>query len=178
MNQEIGIDIHILLILCIQQITNKDTAVELRELYSMLRGDLNGTHTNGRQSKKQGTYVYLQLIHSAVQQKLTLSSNYSVRHSVVADSASPRTVAHQAPLSMGFSRQEHWSGLPFPSPVKQLYSYKKIFKRAQLENTTSNFMLTNLTSQKKQTHSSKTTNYPTPAKMKQMIKDFEFIKNI
>ena len=26
------------------------------------------------------------------------------------------TVAHQPPLSMGFSRQEHWSGLPFPSP--------------------------------------------------------------
>ena len=28
----------------------------------------------------------------------------------------PWTVAHQAPLSLGFSRQEHWSGLPFPSP--------------------------------------------------------------
>ena len=28
----------------------------------------------------------------------------------------PWTVAHQAPLSMGFSRQEYWSGLPFPSP--------------------------------------------------------------
>ena len=26
------------------------------------------------------------------------------------------TVAHQTPLSMGFSRQEHWSGLPFPPP--------------------------------------------------------------
>ena len=26
------------------------------------------------------------------------------------------TVAHQTPLSMGFSRQEYWSGLPFPSP--------------------------------------------------------------
>ena len=26
------------------------------------------------------------------------------------------TVAHQAPLSMGFSRQEYWGGLPFPSP--------------------------------------------------------------
>ena len=26
------------------------------------------------------------------------------------------TVAHQAPWSMGFSRQEYWSGLPFPSP--------------------------------------------------------------
>ena len=28
----------------------------------------------------------------------------------------PWTVAHQAPLSMGFSRQEYWSGLPLPSP--------------------------------------------------------------
>ena len=28
----------------------------------------------------------------------------------------PWTVAHQAPLSMGFSRQEYWSGLPFPIP--------------------------------------------------------------
>ena len=27
-----------------------------------------------------------------------------------------RTVVHQAPLSMGFSKQEYWSGLPFPSP--------------------------------------------------------------
>ena len=30
--------------------------------------------------------------------------------------ATPWTVAHRAPLSMGFSRQEYWSGLPFPSP--------------------------------------------------------------
>ena len=29
---------------------------------------------------------------------------------------SPWTVAHQAPLSMGFPRQDYWSGLPFPSP--------------------------------------------------------------
>ena len=36
--------------------------------------------------------------------------------SVVSDSVTPRTAAHQAPLSMGFSRQEHWSRLPFPSP--------------------------------------------------------------
>ena len=27
--------------------------------------------------------------------------------------------AHQAPLSVGFSRQEHWSGLPFPSPMQE-----------------------------------------------------------
>ena len=31
--------------------------------------------------------------------------------------ATPQTAAHQAPLSLGFSRQEHWSGLPFPSPM-------------------------------------------------------------
>ena len=30
--------------------------------------------------------------------------------------ATPWTVAHQAPLSMGFFRQEYWSGLPFPPP--------------------------------------------------------------
>ena len=30
--------------------------------------------------------------------------------------ATPWTVAHQAPLSMGFSTQEYWSGLPFPFP--------------------------------------------------------------
>ena len=36
--------------------------------------------------------------------------------SVMSDSKTPWTVAHQAPLSMGFPRQEYWSGLPFPSP--------------------------------------------------------------
>ena len=36
--------------------------------------------------------------------------------SVVSNSVNPWTAAHQAPLSIGFSRQEHWSGLPFPSP--------------------------------------------------------------
>ena len=30
--------------------------------------------------------------------------------------ATPWTVAHQAPLCMGFSRQDYWSGLPFPTP--------------------------------------------------------------
>ena len=30
--------------------------------------------------------------------------------------ATPQTIAYQAPPSMGFSRQEYWSGLPFPSP--------------------------------------------------------------
>ena len=33
--------------------------------------------------------------------------------------ATPETAAHQAPPSLGFSRQEHWSGLSFPSPMHE-----------------------------------------------------------
>ena len=33
--------------------------------------------------------------------------------------ATPQTAAYQAPPSLGFSRQEHWGGLPFPSPNNQ-----------------------------------------------------------
>ena len=33
--------------------------------------------------------------------------------------ATPWTAAHQAPPSLEFSRQEHWSGLPLPSPVNE-----------------------------------------------------------
>ena len=36
--------------------------------------------------------------------------------SVVSDSVTPWTLAYQVPPSMGFSRQEYWSGLPVPSP--------------------------------------------------------------
>ena len=38
--------------------------------------------------------------------------------------ATPETAAHQAPPSLGFSRQEHWSGLPFPSPVHESEKWK------------------------------------------------------
>ena len=54
-------------------------------------------------------------IHSLIGERLT-----KLKHSEVAQSCptlcDPWTVACQAPLSMGFSRQEYWSGLPFPSP--------------------------------------------------------------
>ena len=33
--------------------------------------------------------------------------------------ATPQTAAHQAHWSLGFSRQGHWSGLPFPSPMRE-----------------------------------------------------------
>ena len=38
----------------------------------------------------------------------------------------PGTAAHQLPLSMGFSRQEHWSGLPFPSPRDLAHAWIKL----------------------------------------------------
>ena len=38
--------------------------------------------------------------------------------------ATPWTAAHQASPSLGFSRQEHWSGLPFPSPMHESEKWK------------------------------------------------------
>ena len=43
-------------------------------------------------------------------------SSVQFSRSVVSDSLRPHGLARQAPLSMGFSRQEDWSGLPFPYP--------------------------------------------------------------
>ena len=38
--------------------------------------------------------------------------------------ATPQTADHQAPPSLGFSSQEHWSGLPFPSPMHESEKWK------------------------------------------------------
>ena len=49
--------------------------------------------------------------------------------SAMSDSVKPpQTAAPQAPPSLGFSRQEHWSGLPFPSPVSLLPKNKSKLK--------------------------------------------------
>ena len=46
------------------------------------------------------------------------------RFSCVQLCATPEMAAHQAPPSLGFSRQEHWSGLPFPSPMHESEKWK------------------------------------------------------
>ena len=46
------------------------------------------------------------------------------RFSHVGLCATPQTAAHQVPPSLGFSRQEHWSGLPFPSPMHESEKWK------------------------------------------------------
>ena len=47
---------------------------------------------------------------------LTVAISSSVSRSVLSESETPCTVALQAPLSMGFFKQEYWSGVPSPSP--------------------------------------------------------------
>ena len=49
--------------------------------------------------------------------KVKVKSLSHVRHS-----ATPWTVVYQAPLSMGFSRQEYWSGVPLPSPKLSIFT--------------------------------------------------------
>ena len=44
--------------------------------------------------------------------------------------ATPWTAAYQVPPSMGFSRQEYWSGVPLPSPSKIILSYKITITKA------------------------------------------------
>ena len=59
----------------------------------------------------------LSMLHSAA--KLLLSHFSHVRLC-----ATPEMTPHQAPPSLGFSRQEHWSGLPFPSPMHESEKWK------------------------------------------------------
>ena len=54
-----------------------------------------------------------------------LRSIYGEGNEVVDCSYTEWTAAHQAPLSLGFSRQEYWSGLPFPSPKVMATSFKR-----------------------------------------------------
>ena len=49
--------------------------------------------------------------------------------------ATPEMAAHQPPLFLGFSRQEHWSGLPFPSPTHESEKWKwKVKVKAKSES--------------------------------------------
>ena len=73
-----------------------------------------------RDSGGQGSLAYCspwgckELDTSEQQESNTLDLAYERVHLTL--SQPPWTVSHQAPLSMGFPRQEYWSGLPFPSP--------------------------------------------------------------
>ena len=87
--------------------------------------------------------VYFHLHNSILQQIHILSKVYPLSHtdkvlgihtmllllllsrfSRVRLCTTPQTAAHQAPPSLGFSRQDHWSGLPFPSPMHESEKWK------------------------------------------------------
>ena len=73
------------------------------------------------------TFFYNKLFLSICLSYQTMSSDFKVckdmlllllsHFSPVRLCVTPQTAAHQAPPSLGFSKQEHWSGLPFPSPM-------------------------------------------------------------
>ena len=74
---------------------------------------------NGLHGNQVGGYPHKHTLSQNIDEALKplkMSESESVSHSVVSDSETPWTVAHQALLSMEFSRQKYWSGLPFPSP--------------------------------------------------------------
>ena len=68
-------------------------------------------------SSSEATVLNISLHHSPLRSGEFLFHCAGLSHSVISDSfATAWTVVRQAPLSVEFSRQEYWSGLPFPTP--------------------------------------------------------------
>ena len=78
-------------------------------------GPSPGPSTGDPEDRKQ---TKLQVLHEACTLLLLLLLLLS-HLSCVQLCATPEMADHQAPPSLGFSRQEHWSGVPFPSPVRE-----------------------------------------------------------
>ena len=74
----------------------------------------------------------------------------------------PWTAAHQAPLSTGVSRQEYWSGLPFPSPPDLHTHGQKAHKKAL--NVTNYQRNTNQNYSELSSHTSQNGRYPSKKK--------------
>ena len=69
-------------------------------------------------------YEHFQRVHSFHDHQRSLLLLLLNRFSRIRLCAAPQTAAHQAPPSLGFSRQEHWSGLPFPSQMHEGEKWK------------------------------------------------------
>ena len=78
--------------------------------------DIQAGFRKGRGTRDQIANIFWIMEKGRVPEK-HLSSVQSLSH--VQFCATPQTASHQAPPSLGFSRQEHWSGLPFPSPMHE-----------------------------------------------------------
>ena len=81
--------------------------------------DVENMVFHGYQRGKNGGRINWECVISRYSLLLLLSCFSRVRLC-----ATPQMGAHQAPPSLGFSRQEHWSGLPFPSPMHESEQWK------------------------------------------------------
>ena len=99
-----------------------------REKERMTRGPKSLVEQRSFISRNAGLYIFCKMITQPLQSMLLLSC-----FSRVWLCATPETAAHQAPLSLGFSRQEHWSGLPFPSPMHESEKWK--WRRSVVSNS-------------------------------------------
>ena len=77
-------------------------------------------HSSKASILQRSAFFTVQLSHPYIKSMLLLLLLLLSHFSRVGLLATPWTAAYQAPLSMGFSRQEYWSGLPLPSPIKSI----------------------------------------------------------
>ena len=86
-------------------------------LWAAIYGVTQSRTRLNRLSSSSSSLIYASLMAQLEKNLLAMQEKVKVKSlSRVQLFATPWTVAYQAPLSMGFSRQQYWSGLPFPSP--------------------------------------------------------------
>ena len=100
---------------CLQQQESQEIQFSLPRKTGQERGRQTSFNQQSRaQNLSQGHRAENEI--SGLNKKVLLLLS---RFSRVRLCATPETAAHQAPPSLGFSRQEHWSGLPLPSPMHE-----------------------------------------------------------
>ena len=94
-------------------------------LQSLLTTFLNSPQSDSYSQSNEIALMWLVTIPAQAKEPSQVSFSWNVallllsHFSRVWLCATPQTAAHEAPPSLGFSRQEHWSGLPFPSPMRE-----------------------------------------------------------
>ena len=103
------------------KIKQKLSYFQIHERIIAIKHALQKVLTEILQNKMKVFFMYVKNAREEI--KSTGKSSYMLlllsRFSRVQLCVTPQTAAHQAPLSLQFSRQEHWSGLPFPSPMQE-----------------------------------------------------------
>ena len=102
----------------LEELKNKHT--ETKNKLTESKNTLEGINTRISEAEEWISELEDKMVEITSEELLLLLSRFSrVRLCVT-----PQTAAHQAPPSLGFSRQEHWSGLPFPSPMCESEKWK------------------------------------------------------